>query len=123
MLLKYPELYRYGQKSKSFNVRSFWVWIADSLFHSLVIYFFCVGFFGEDYTLADGTEAGLWFQSTLIYTMVIVVVTFKAILITDTWTLYSLIATYGSMLAWFAFVPLYVAIGPSIGVGEGTCYS
>ena len=54
----------------------------------------------------------------LMYTLVVVTVSLKAALTTESWTVWSVAAIVGSMLFWFLFVWLYDSLSPYIGYGD-----
>ncbi|CAG8739235.1 14284_t:CDS:2, partial [Racocetra persica] len=111
MLDRYSQIYKYGIESESFNVRNFWRWVLNALFHSLVIYLVSTFIFYDDLVLMNGQIAGHWCWGTAVYTSVLVTVLGKALLITDKWTKYTIIiaiiAVPGSFIFGMVFCFLY----------------
>jgi phospholipid-transporting ATPase len=113
LLDRYPQLYQLGQKGTWFKMHSFWLWIANGFFHSLVLYIAAEFIWWEDIQ-SDGKIAGHWVWGTALYTAVLVTVLGKAALVTNTWTKYHVIAIPGSLVIWFAFIPAYGFIAPML---------
>lgn len=97
---RYPQLYILGQKNEFFTKTSFWLWVANALYHSLVslaqtptgdglnflnklLYGFSIILFWGDLKLADGLDSGHWFWGTTLYLAVLLTVLGKAALISE----------------------------------------
>ncbi|KAF9049923.1 hypothetical protein BJ165DRAFT_1454911 [Panaeolus papilionaceus] len=115
ILDRYPQLYTLGQKNEFFTKTSFWLWVANALYHSLLLYGFSVILFWGDLTLADGLDSGHWFWGTTLYLAVLLTVLGKAALISDLWTKYTVAAIPGSFVFTMLFLPLYAVVAPAIG--------
>ena len=102
LLDRYPQLYQLGQKGVFFKMHSFWSWILNGFYHSLLAYFISELIWFWDLPQSDGKIAGHWVWGTALYTAVLGTVLGKAALITNIWTKYTFIAIPGSMrhLAW-----------------------
>lgn len=115
LLDRYPQLYSIGQNNTFFCVRTFASWIANAVYHSLILY---IG--GELFWLggiqSDGEIAGHWVWGTAMYAAVLMTVLGKAALVTNNWTKYHVIAIPGSMAFWYLFVAAYATVAPMIGV-------
>ncbi|KAI1317165.1 hypothetical protein EDD11_008956 [Mortierella claussenii] len=116
MLDRYPQMYMLGQKSEFFNVRTFWGWASNAIYHSVVLFFSVAFIFKSDLILINGTIGGAWLMSVTLYTAVLATVLWKAALITDLWNKYAYISIPGSMLFWMGFFPLFAIIGAKIGL-------
>ncbi|KAF9205488.1 hypothetical protein BGZ59_000444 [Podila verticillata] len=114
MLDRYPQMYMLGQKSEFFNVKTFWGWASNAIFHSVVIFFVCAYIFQNDLIMTNGNIGGAWLMSVTLYTAVLATVLIKAALITDLWTKYAYISVPGSMLFWMGFFPLFAIIGAKV---------
>ena len=68
MLDRYPQLYRLGQRSTFYNTTNFWYWIANSFFHSIVMYYGLTAVYGESIMRADGLNSNNWVMGEMIYT-------------------------------------------------------
>lgn len=97
---RYPQLYILGQKNEFFTKTSFWLWVANALYHSLVslahnstgdylnflnklLYGFSIILFWGDLKLSDGLDSGHWFWGTTLYLAVLLTVLGKAALISE----------------------------------------
>ncbi|KAJ5770566.1 uncharacterized protein N7511_002617 [Penicillium nucicola] len=115
LLDRYPQLYRLGQEGQFFRKHSFWAWILNGFFHSLILYILSQLIYFWDLPMADGKVAGHWVWGEALYTAVLATVLGKAALITNVWTKYTFIAIPGSMLLWLIFLPAYGYAAPAIG--------
>lgn len=115
LLDRYPQLYQLGQKGVFFKKHSFWAWILNGFFHSLILYIVSQLIFFWDLPMADGKVAGHWVWGEALYTAVLATVLGKAALITNIWTKYTFIAIPGSMFLWLVFLPAYGYAAPAIG--------
>ena len=97
LLDRYPQLYQLGQKGLFFKKHSFWSWIANGFYHSLVLYIFSELFYLWDLPMLNGMTSGHWVWGSALYTAVLATVLGKAALITNVWTKYTFIAIPGSM--------------------------
>ncbi|CAL8085666.1 unnamed protein product [Orchesella dallaii] len=103
--LKYPILYKLNQDS--FNLHSFFLWIGNSLLHSICLFWFTFILYGSGILWASGKEGGYLVLGNFIYTYVVVVVSLKSGLETRTWTVFTHFAIWGSILLWFLFLTVY----------------
>ncbi|KAI9927666.1 hypothetical protein ASPWEDRAFT_176148 [Aspergillus wentii DTO 134E9] len=115
LLDRYPQLYQLGQKGLFFKRHSFWSWVANGFYHSLLLYIVSELIFLWDLPQGDGKVAGHWVWGSALYTSVLATVLGKAALITNVWTKYTFIAIPGSMIIWLAFLPAYGYAAPAIG--------
>lgn len=118
LLDRYPQLYQLSQKGVFFKMHSFFGWVANGFYHSLIIYYFTMAFFWLDGPESNGQPAGHWVWGTTIYTVALVTVLGKAALITNTWTKYHIVAIPGSLALWFLLFPLYAWLAPKVGLSE-----
>lgn len=117
LLDRYPQLYQLTQKGVFFRMHSFWSWVANGFYHSILAYIFSSYFFYDDLVMSDGKVAGHWVWGTSTYTAILLVVLGKAALITNVWTKYTVLAIPGSFIIWLAFIPAYSYAAPNIGSG------
>ncbi|KIX03784.1 uncharacterized protein Z518_07337 [Rhinocladiella mackenziei CBS 650.93] len=120
LLDRYPQLYQMTQDGLFFRMHSFWSWVANGFYHSILAYIFSSYFFYEDLILTNGKIGGHWLWGTSTYTAILLVVLGKAALITNVWTKYTVIAIPGSFIIWLAFIPAYSYAAPNIGSGFST---
>jgi phospholipid-transporting ATPase len=115
LLDRYPQLYQLGQKGVFFKMHSFFAWILNGFYHSLILYIASELIWWDDLPQSDGKIAGHWVWGTGLYTAVLATVLGKAALVTNIWTKYHVLAIPGSMIIWIAFIPVYGTVAPMIG--------
>jgi phospholipid-transporting ATPase len=115
LLDRYPQLYQLGQKGVFFKMHSFWSWILNGFYHSLLAYGVSELIFYHDLQQRDGLIAGHWIWGTSLYTAVLGVVLGKAALVTNIWTKWTFLAIPGSMVIWLIFIPIYAIVAPKLG--------
>jgi len=118
LLDRYPQLYQISQKGVFFKMHSFFAWIANGFYHSLILYFASQAIFLWDLPQSDGIPAGHWVWGTALYTAALVTVLGKAALITNLWTKFTFAAIPGSMVIWMAFLPAYAYVAPKVHLSE-----
>ncbi|ESK93693.1 calcium transporting atpase [Moniliophthora roreri MCA 2997] len=115
ILDRYPQLYMLGQRNEFFTKTAFWMWIANALYHSLLLYGFSVILWWGDIKQTNGLDTGHWFWGTTLYLAVLLTVLGKAALISDIWTKYTVAAIPGSFAFTMVFLPIYAVAAPAIG--------
>ena len=115
LLDRYPQLYQLSQKGVFFKMHSFFSWVANGFYHSLILYFVSELIWLWDLHLGDGKIAGHWVWGTSLYTAGLITTLGKAALITNIWTKYSVLAIPGSLAIWFIFLPIYATAAPKLG--------
>lgn len=118
LLDRYPQLYTLGQQNQFFKIGTFAAWIANAVYHSIVLYIFSELIWYSDLKLGDGTMAGHWVWGTALYAATLATVLGKAALVTSNWTKYHVMAIPGSMLIWYVFVIIYATVAPMLGFSE-----
>lgn len=116
LLDRYPQLYLLGQKGTFFRMHSFWSWVGNGFYHSILAYIFSSYFFYDDLVLSNGKIGGHWLWGTCLYTAILCVVLGKAALVTNLWTKYTVLAIPGSLVIWLAFIPIYATVAPLTGL-------
>jgi phospholipid-transporting ATPase len=114
LLDRYPQLYRLSQSGVFFKMHSFWSWVANGFYHSLILYFGSQAIILYDWPQWDGRNAGHWVWGTASYTANLATVLLKASLITTIWTKYTFLAIPGSMALWFILMPIYATVAPKV---------
>lgn len=112
LLDRYPQLYVTGQKNQFFRMKVFCEWLANSVYHSILLYLFGELIWRGDLIQGDGKIAGHWVWGTALYAPTLLTVLGKAGLITSNWTKYHVIAIPGSMAIWWVFVAVYGIVAP-----------
>ncbi|KAI1631092.1 hypothetical protein F4809DRAFT_658542 [Biscogniauxia mediterranea] len=118
LLDRYPQLYSLGQQNEFFKVSTFAAWIANAVYHSIILYIFGELIWYSDLILGDGTMAGHWVWGTALYAAVLLTVLGKAALVTNNWTKYHIMAIPGSMAFWYVFIAVYGIVAPKLGFSE-----
>lgn len=116
LLDKYPQLYGIGQQNKFFKFKNFAQWIANAMYHSLLLYLGAVVFWYHDLIQADGLIAGKWVWGTALYGAVLLTVLGKAALITNNWTKYHVLSIPGSFVIWVVFIVFYASVFPRFNI-------
>jgi len=106
-LLKVPELYKLGASGKLFSAKIFWMYMATSLFHCIILYYLTFAAFGTDVLHQNGQVSGHWVMGTAIFGMVVITSILKAALMVKHWTIFTKIGIWGSMTLFFLFLLIY----------------
>ncbi|KAI9845262.1 MAG: hypothetical protein M1837_005018 [Sclerophora amabilis] len=114
LLDRYPQLYQLGQKGTFFRMHSFFSWVANGFYHSLLLYFASQFIWLYDLPQSDGQASGHWVWGTGLYTASLATVLGKAALVTNIWTKYTFLAIPGSMVIWMVFLPVYATVAPMV---------
>jgi len=114
LLDRYPQLYQLSQRGVFFTMHSFFAWILNGFYHSLIIYYVSSLIFHADLIQANGQLAGHWVWGTTVYTAAIATVLGKAALVTNIWTKYHVLAIPGSLLLWLLLLPAYATLAPML---------
>ncbi|KAJ9576656.1 hypothetical protein L9F63_025449, partial [Diploptera punctata] len=101
-MLKYPALYKPSQNADLFNVKVFWVWIINSLGHSVLLYWLPLLAAEKDVIWSNGREGGYLLLGNIVYSYVVVTVCLKAGLVTNAWTWMTHLAIWGSIVTWLS---------------------
>ncbi|KAK5102755.1 aminophospholipid translocase [Lithohypha guttulata] len=120
LLDRYPQLYQLGQKGTFFKMHSFFSWVGNGFYHSIIAYIFTSYIYYNDGPMSNGTTAGHWVWGMASYTAILLVVLGKAALITNIWTKYHVIAIPGSIIIWLVLFPAYSYAAPAISTGFST---
>jgi phospholipid-transporting ATPase len=102
---KFPILYKAGPKNYYFNFKTFWMYIFYAILHSVLSFFIpSITLSGE--LNQDGLPYNHWRISTLVFCVVIHVVTIKLLLISEFWNILNLLASVTAIA--FYYVVLFV---------------
>jgi phospholipid-translocating P-type ATPase (flippase) len=107
---QFPELYADGIKNKLFNTKEFWTYTVTALIHSLMCFYLPMLSWGELAQPGSGRSFGTIGHAIGAYTSVLVVVTAKCGLETNTWTLPNIALTLLSIWVWYLFLFLYCSL-------------
>eukprot|EP00359_Climacostomum_virens_P001863 CAMPEP_0204898568 /NCGR_PEP_ID=MMETSP1397-20131031/1370_1 /ASSEMBLY_ACC=CAM_ASM_000891 /TAXON_ID=49980 /ORGANISM="Climacostomum Climacostomum virens, Strain Stock W-24" /LENGTH=1118 /DNA_ID=CAMNT_0052066443 /DNA_START=715 /DNA_END=4071 /DNA_ORIENTATION=+ len=101
---RYPEIYGAGQKRIYFTFTGFWKWIILAIIHGGLCFAIPMLELYNNAKDSHGRDAGLWFISTVSFTLVILIVTGKLLMESVYWNKVNLIACFGSIAFYFAVV-------------------
>jgi phospholipid-transporting ATPase len=68
-MLKYPALYKPSQNADLFNVKVFWVWILNSLGHSVLLYWLPLLAAENDVMWSNGRDGGYLVLGNIVYSV------------------------------------------------------
>ncbi|KAJ8297759.1 hypothetical protein KUTeg_024290 [Tegillarca granosa] len=85
-MMKFPALYKISQNAELFNVKVFWMWILNSIYHSILLFWMPMLSLTQDAAFSDGKTGDYLFLGNFVYTYVVVTVCLKAGLETSAWT-------------------------------------
>ncbi|PIK58731.1 putative phospholipid-transporting ATPase IM [Apostichopus japonicus] len=104
MSIRYPELYKPGQKSKFFNYYVFTKSLLQGVLTSLVIFFIPYGaFYEENFPNGIPSDTQFLFGCTTSAILVIVV-NLKIALDTEYWNIFTHAVIWGSIIIYWAFI-------------------
>lgn len=104
-----PRLYEKGSKNLAFNFSIFIRYLLLGIFHALII--FCGTIYWIDsYISHDGKTYGFWCANTILFTLIIVVVTAQIVLETRLWMFCNIIWFFLSLSSWFVFELIWTNI-------------
>ncbi|KAJ8014650.1 hypothetical protein DPEC_G00017840 [Dallia pectoralis] len=113
-MLKYPELYKTSQNAMGFNTKVFWAHCLNGLFHSVILFWVPLKAFQHDTVFGNGKTPDYLLLGNMVYTFVVITVCLKAGLETSSWTMFSHIAIWGSIVLWVVFFVVYSSLWPLI---------
>ncbi|XP_070197579.1 phospholipid-transporting ATPase IB-like isoform X2 [Littorina saxatilis] len=113
-MMKNPALYKDSQKGRLFNVKVFWVWIGNSIIHSILLFWMPMLMLTQDVAFSSGLVGDYLFLGNFVYTYVVVTVCLKAGLETNAWTWLTHLAIWGSIVSWFLFLVVYSNVYPLV---------
>ncbi|CAK9302020.1 unnamed protein product, partial [Gordionus sp. m RMFG-2023] len=119
--LKFPMLYSEAFRCEQFDVKVFWIWIMNAVLHSLSIFWFTFLMQMNDVVWRSGKTGDYLVLGNFIYTYVVIVVCLKSGLVTQSWTIMSQIAIWGSIIFWMLFLIVYSFIWPWIPIASEMC--
>ncbi|GFY73021.1 phospholipid-transporting ATPase IA [Trichonephila inaurata madagascariensis] len=113
-MLKFPAMYKSSQSSEFFNVHVFWVWIFDSIAHSVLLFWLTYLSVDNDIVWSNGRDGGYLVFGNMVYTYVVITVCLKAGLEMNAWTWLTHLAIWGSIASWFIFLWGYSNCWPTL---------
>eukprot|EP01028_Stygiella_incarcerata_P000387 TRINITY_DN1044_c0_g1_i2.p1 TRINITY_DN1044_c0_g1~~TRINITY_DN1044_c0_g1_i2.p1 ORF type:complete len:1227 (-),score=333.71 TRINITY_DN1044_c0_g1_i2:190-3870(-) len=117
---RYPQVYRRYHDGVTCNWLQFWKYMGFSLVHSALVFFPLVSLFDEDAFVSNGRTSGIWFQGTMIVTILISIALLKNGIDTRSWTILNHIGIWGSFATYLGFLYWYSSL-PSL-MAQGNMY-
>ncbi|XP_073384962.1 putative phospholipid-transporting ATPase 9 isoform X3 [Physcomitrium patens] len=112
--LKYPELYRAGQRSELFNIKTSCLWLLNSWYCSMIIFFFPVLMLGPCAFRSDGQVGAHQDFGQAMFTGIILVPNLQVFLSIQYFTWIHHIAIWGSILSWYLFILVFGSLPPKL---------
>ncbi|XP_036360551.1 probable phospholipid-transporting ATPase IA isoform X3 [Octopus sinensis] len=113
-MLRFPALYKTSQSGELFNIKVFWMWLINSIYHSILLFWLTVLALKHDILYSNGEVGNYLLLGNFVYTYVVVTVCLKAGLETSAWTWLTHLAIWGSIVSWFMFLIIYSHVWPVI---------
>eukprot|EP01029_Cantina_marsupialis_P021356 TRINITY_DN50_c0_g6_i1.p1 TRINITY_DN50_c0_g6~~TRINITY_DN50_c0_g6_i1.p1 ORF type:complete len:1300 (-),score=360.94 TRINITY_DN50_c0_g6_i1:211-4110(-) len=104
--LTHPGTYLSGRLGQSLNMRKMIEWVICAIIYAFVIFSVSIGSITWEYS-ADGRTDGMMVGGTICYSGMILALTLKVSLETDTWTWVNFTAVFGSIISYFGFLMIY----------------
>ncbi|KAJ2950446.1 hypothetical protein O0L34_g8688 [Tuta absoluta] len=114
IMLRHPILYLPSQQGLLFNVRVFWVWVVNSLLHSVLLFWLPMLMCAHGVLWPHGMDGGYLVMGNVVYTYVVLTVCLKAGLATHSWTWVTHVAIWASIGMWMLFIAVYSNLYPSV---------
>ncbi|GAA0166956.1 primary active transporter [Lithospermum erythrorhizon] len=102
-LLQYPKLYASGHRQESYNLRLFWIMMADTLWQSLVLFYVPVVTYRE-------STIDIWSIGSLWTISVVILVNIHLAMDIRRWILYTHAAVWGSIVIAYSCVVILDSI-------------
>ncbi|CAG7734664.1 unnamed protein product [Allacma fusca] len=107
--MRFPMLYKPAYNS--FGLKIFFMWVGNSILHSVMLFWLSRYIVGDGAVWSTGRDGGYLVLGNFVYTYVVVVVSLKSGLETKSWTVFTHLAIFGSILLWMAFLLFYSQVG------------
>ncbi len=103
LVKKFPVLYEAGQKNFFFNLKIFWKYIFYAVLHCIFC-FLVSQFLFLDIADDNGITYSHWQKSTVNFSLIIHIVSYKLLIISDYWNLLNLFVSLFSLLFYYVIV-------------------
>uniref|UniRef100_A0A1I7W5D2 Phospholipid-transporting ATPase n=1 Tax=Loa loa TaxID=7209 RepID=A0A1I7W5D2_LOALO len=113
VMIDYPALYYLSQSSETFSLKTYFTWMFTGLVHAMVISTIAYRTFKNDVLWYTGRVANYYVMGTVINIAIVIVVNLKAVMETDSITIMSWIALFGSIIMLFIFLFSYCLTSPA----------
>ena len=102
---RFPILYKSGQINYYFNLKQFWLCVLSAIVHSLFAFYIPI-FAMENASDLQGNCFNNWQVSTISFSVVIITVTLKLLLMSNFWTVINLVSCLFAIC--FYFIVLFI---------------
>lgn len=99
--MNHPRLYKTSQKGDFFNLKVFWIWIANATVHSMILYWLPMFAFDQGIVWSSGRSSDYLVLGNIVYSCVVITVCLKAGLTLDSWNWLCHLAIWGSVTFWW----------------------
>ena len=103
LVKKFPVLYEAGQRNYFFNLKVFWKYIFYAILHCILCFYITQSIF-LDIADSDGIKFTHWQKSTVNFSLIIHIVSYKLLIISDYWNLLNLFVSVFSLLFYYIIV-------------------
>ncbi len=111
--LRYPELYRSGQRGEMFNKRSIFGWLLNSLYSSAVIFFFPLAVYSGLSAFGPGGQvSSIQDYGAGMFTVLVLVPNLQLYMAVQYFTWIHHLAICASIAIWYLFIIVYGALPP-----------
>eukprot|EP00736_Rhodelphis_marinus_P014500 Rmarinus@m.24618 len=116
----FPIMYLPGQARLGFNRSKMAHWVANAIFHSVLIYFLTAGILDANViSHEDGYTPSLYVMGSSVNCVLVIVVNLKLIISSHTWNTILLFCYLASIGIWFVFMAVYQHMDPTFfGLGD-----
>lgn len=102
---KYPVAYQAGQRRQLFSYSVFWQYMFLAMWHGFVAIFLPFAAMAKAVDI-DARDTGLWWVSTLSFTLIIHIISFKMLMMSTYWNKISLIGVIGGLVVYYITIVL-----------------
>ncbi|CAM6103839.1 unnamed protein product [Calypogeia fissa] len=108
--LKYPQVYKAGHRKEFFNRKLITVWLLNSVYSGVLIFFFPLALYWVASFRANGMTASLPEFGAMLFTGLVLVPNVQLLLAINYFTWIHHIAIWGSIVLWYLFLLIYGAL-------------
>ena len=103
LVKKFPVLYEAGQRNYFFNLKIFWKYIFYAILHCILCFYVTQSIF-LDIADTNGITFTHWQKSTVNFSLIIHIVSYKLLIISEYWNILNLIVSVFSLLLYYSIV-------------------
>ncbi|KAF2078368.1 hypothetical protein CYY_000352 [Polysphondylium violaceum] len=107
VVLEHPQLYQSGPRRDHFNIRVFWGWVANGVYHSFILFAFPTLIFRAGLPFTAGKAIDLFSIGTVAFSCIVLTVNIKLALETRYWTWINHVAIWGSIVIYFMWLVIF----------------